>query len=195
MKRCPKCGQAYADPDLNFCLNDGELLTQMQESPYGASASHPFADDAPPTVMMNDPRATNPTGWTGGSSPAPYQNTPPAYQAPQFGMANLPRSLDQTLPTVSLVLGIVPHFCLLLWRALVGNTGSHRGVHRNAKCRPRPYSIWRSRARDRWYDTWRRYPRDVHYYIGARDRRERTPALIGNIRRVSIIIPTDACNS
>jgi hypothetical protein len=106
MKRCPKCGQSYTDPDLNFCLNDGELLTQMQESPFGGSTSHPFVDDAPPTVMMNNPRATNPTGWTGGSAPVPYQSTSPAYQAPQFGMAQMPRSLNQTLPTVSLVLGV-----------------------------------------------------------------------------------------
>ena len=106
MKRCPKCGQAYADPDLNFCLNDGELLMQMQDPSLTGSSQRPFADDPPPTVMMNDARATNPTGWTGGSSPAPYQNTSPAYQAPQFEMGNRPRSLDQTLPTVSLILGI-----------------------------------------------------------------------------------------
>ena len=106
MKRCPKCGHNYLDPDLNFCLNDGELLMQAQAGPYGQGASHPFADDAPPTIMMSDPRATNPTGWAGGPSPVPYQNSPPAYQAPQFGMAHVSRSLDQTLPTVSLVLGI-----------------------------------------------------------------------------------------
>ena len=108
MKRCLKCGQTYNEPDLNFCLNDGELLMQSQDSGRAGGSTLPFADDAPPTLMMNDPRATNPTGWAGGSSsPAPFnQNTAPAYQPPQFGMANMPRSLDQTLPTVSLVLGI-----------------------------------------------------------------------------------------
>jgi hypothetical protein len=107
MKRCPSCGQTYNEPDLNFCLNDGELLTQAQDSGYAGGGSRPFSDDAPPTIMMNAPRATNPTGWAGGSSPpSPYQqNTTPAYQAPQFGMAQISR-LDQTLPTVSLVLGI-----------------------------------------------------------------------------------------
>jgi len=105
MKRCPKCGQAYSEPDLNFCLNDGELLMQPQDSGYGGP--RPFADDAPPTIMLNDPRATNPMGRAGGSSsPAAYQNTTPAYQPPQFGMAHMSRSLDQTLPTVSLVLGV-----------------------------------------------------------------------------------------
>ena len=105
MKRCPKCGQTYSEPDLNFCLNDGELLMRPQDSGYGSS--RPFADDAPPTIMLNDPRATNPMGRAGGSSsPAAYQNTAPAYQPPQFGMAHMSRSLDQTLPTVSLVLGV-----------------------------------------------------------------------------------------
>lgn len=106
MKTCPRCGQLYSDPDLNFCLNDGELLTQTQVSPDLGTSSRPFADDAPPTIMMNDPRATNPTGWTGGTTPARYQVSPPSYQAPQFGMAHVSRSLDQTLPTVALVLGI-----------------------------------------------------------------------------------------
>ena len=107
MKRCPKCGQTYSEPDLNFCLNDGELLMQAQDAGFGGGTSRPFADDAPPTIMMNDPRATNPAGWAGGSSPTPYtQNTTPAYNPPQFGMAHVSRSLDQTLPTVSLVLGV-----------------------------------------------------------------------------------------
>lgn len=106
MKSCPRCGQTYGDPDLNFCLNDGELLIQAQNSPQSAQYSRPYVDDAPPTIMMNDPRATNPTGWTGSASPTPYQTVTPAYQSPQFTMGNFQRTLDQTLPTVSLVLGI-----------------------------------------------------------------------------------------
>ena len=43
-KRCPKCGQSFADPNLNFCLNDGELLM------YADDRSGPqFADEPPPT--------------------------------------------------------------------------------------------------------------------------------------------------
>ena len=108
MKRCPKCGQTYTEPDLNFCLNDGELLMLSEHFGSGSGASRPFTDDAPPTIMMNDPRATNPTGWPGGtSSPAPSnQSTTPAYQSPQFEITQTSRSLDQTLPTVSLILGI-----------------------------------------------------------------------------------------
>jgi hypothetical protein len=112
MKRCPKCGQSFADPDLNFCLNDGELLLQSAAasfgSTYGNQAPTAYADDdSPPTLMMNDPRTTNPVGWTGSSSPVPWQSqAPSAYQSPQFGMQNYRVASDQTLPTVSLVLGI-----------------------------------------------------------------------------------------
>lgn len=107
MKRCPQCGQTYGDPDLNFCLNDGELLTQMQGSTYPDAPSRPYVDDAPPTISMRDPRVTNPTGWAGQSSPVPYQDPSPVYQPPQFGMQNFGSASDQTLPTVSLVLGIL----------------------------------------------------------------------------------------
>jgi len=110
MKRCPKCGQQYGDPDLNFCLNDGELLMQLADSSFGSTfgrESGPgFADDAPPTIMMSDPRATNPTGWSGPSAPVQWQSQTPAYQAPQPGLIHFTRSLDQTLPTVSLILGV-----------------------------------------------------------------------------------------
>lgn len=106
MKRCPKCGQTYVEQDLNFCLNDGELLMQSQDSGFGGG-SLPFGDDAPATIMMNDPRTTNPTGWQAGSSvPVQSQRTTPVYQPPFFGMAHLSGSMDQTLPTVSLVLAI-----------------------------------------------------------------------------------------
>src|SRR5215203_168964 len=68
MKRCPKCGQTYADQNLNFCLNDGELLMLESASPRGPKfADDPlptsYADDSPPTIMMDSPRATNPTGF------------------------------------------------------------------------------------------------------------------------------------
>jgi hypothetical protein len=28
MKRCLKCGQAYVDETLNYCLDDGEILVR-----------------------------------------------------------------------------------------------------------------------------------------------------------------------
>jgi len=97
MKQCPKCGKTYTDPQLNFCLDDGELLLQ--------SSSGADIDDAPPTVMLNESRVTNPAGWTGqaqqtyGQAPIPYQQPQMYVPAGQFGPS-------QTLAIVSLVLGI-----------------------------------------------------------------------------------------
>lgn len=114
-KRCPKCGQSYADQGLNFCLSDGELLMFVDDAGSSAdqfSASNSrFADDEPPpTMVMNDPRATNPTGWSAGPLQAGGQGTSPIYQAPQ-GAVLLRTASDQTLPLVSLLLGV---FALIL---------------------------------------------------------------------------------
>jgi hypothetical protein len=46
MKTCPTCRKTYADDNLNFCLEDGSVLTISQ--------------DAPPTMVMPNPPATNP---------------------------------------------------------------------------------------------------------------------------------------
>ncbi len=47
MKICPTCRKTYSDDGLNFCLEDGSVLT--------------IASDVPPeTVMMNQPRYTDP---------------------------------------------------------------------------------------------------------------------------------------
>lgn len=48
MKICPTCRKTYADDNLNFCLEDGAILT--------------FASSDPPeTVMMSQPRPTDPS--------------------------------------------------------------------------------------------------------------------------------------
>ena len=97
MKICPRCNQTYADENQNFCLNDGELLQQ-------------FGDDAPPTILMDSSRTTSPNNWQPyeaprNAAPAPWQQAPMENQtggAPAFAA-----SADKTLPTVSLVLGIL----------------------------------------------------------------------------------------
>lgn len=48
MKICPTCRKTYADDNLNFCLEDGSILTMS-------------ANDPPPTVMMSQPRPTDPS--------------------------------------------------------------------------------------------------------------------------------------
>ncbi|MBA2736504.1 MAG: DUF4190 domain-containing protein [Pyrinomonadaceae bacterium] len=98
MKVCPKCNQKYTDENLNFCLNDGEYLSND-------------VDDAPPTMVMDAPRITNQTNWNQYQPPrseplSPRQNQPNIQNQP-FGVPAFNQSLDQTLPTVSLVLGIL----------------------------------------------------------------------------------------
>lgn len=95
MKICPICKQTYTDANLNFCLNDGGTLVISQES-------------SNPTLIINQTKQTNPN-WTG------YE--PPNYQNQQlktnqtFGIQGqnqpLVQGQDQTLPTVSLILGIL----------------------------------------------------------------------------------------
>ena len=102
MKLCQKCGQTYSDPTLNFCLNDGELL--VQQTGYEPPPTQ-FADDSPPTLLMNQPRVTNPIDW---AQQLPLANRQPSGANPQFGMVGVSGpSRDQTLPTISLVLGII----------------------------------------------------------------------------------------
>jgi len=129
MKRCPKCSKTYADESLNFCLDDGELLTGFETDPpptlFGG-APNPGSDDAPPTVLLNKPRVTNQTNWQPGGPITPWQgqaqpNQPWQGQAQpnqpwQGQQANVPgsqfrpyarmQSPDLTLAIVSLCLGI-----------------------------------------------------------------------------------------
>lgn len=98
MKVCSICNQTYTDENLNFCLNDGGVLTQMK-------------DDAPPTLLMSDVRTTQPN-WGNYETASPWQNQP--LQTNQASLPNQPftansvvRGQDQTLPTISLILGIL----------------------------------------------------------------------------------------
>ncbi|HSI88676.1 MAG TPA: DUF4190 domain-containing protein [Pyrinomonadaceae bacterium] len=99
MKRCPQCGQTYTDNDINFCLNDGELLSRT------SAGSGSAFDDPPPTVMMDPPRATG--RFEGATTPlSPYQPPGPIFGAPGTGMASFPRTPDQSLPIVAIALGV-----------------------------------------------------------------------------------------
>lgn len=96
MKVCPKCNQTYTDEDLNFCLNDGEYLMPK--------------DDAPPTILMNEARITNQTSWQEPPYQPPaaqWQNQPQAMQNQAFDGGLMHNKQDQTLPIVSLVLGVL----------------------------------------------------------------------------------------
>jgi hypothetical protein len=51
MKICPKCQKTYEDESLNFCLEDGTVLTQQTSGGFNTP---------PETVLMNQPRQTFP---------------------------------------------------------------------------------------------------------------------------------------
>lgn len=110
-KKCPKCGQSFADPNLNFCLNDGEMLRYEPDPP----ASRPFQDppptqfareDSPPTLMMNDPRSTDPVGM-GASSPLVQSPGQKIYSPPGHYPVELapPAAPNQLFGILSLVFG------------------------------------------------------------------------------------------
>ena len=115
-KRCPKCGQSFADPNLNFCLNDGELLMYADDRSGPQFADEPpptkFAgDDSPPTLMMDSSRTTNPIGWASTSSPpAPYQGqqiiTPPGHHPVQYANVGNYSSPNQVMGILSLIMGL-----------------------------------------------------------------------------------------
>lgn len=111
MKRCPRCGRGYTDSAINFCLDDGELLVIYTGGEPGSlfADEQPtrFADDPPPTVVMDPTRVTNPTNWQQSPPPAPWQGQSPIFPNQPYGVAGYMHSRDQTLPTVSLILGLV----------------------------------------------------------------------------------------
>lgn len=96
MKVCPKCNQSYDDKNLNFCLNDGELLMETETI------------DAPPTIMMDAPRQTN-ENWGNFNTDYSQQNQPnqQMYQQPFASPQGTMHvgSKDQTLPIVSIISG------------------------------------------------------------------------------------------
>ena len=106
MKQCLRCQRTYSDDELNFCLEDGELLVPYLTEP---PAPPRFSDDAPPTILLDQTRVTNPTNWP----EQPQQSSPPAPWMQQnianqpFGRPAFVHSADQTIPTLALIMGIL----------------------------------------------------------------------------------------
>jgi hypothetical protein len=128
MKRCPRCYQTYNDDELNFCLNDGELLASV-------------VDDAPPTVFMDPPRVTDQTNWQPAPPPARWGN-PQNVPQPVFGSPTMAGSRDQTLPTIALVLGLLSVLMICcyggMWLGLPAAIVGYIGM-RNADSDPTRY--------------------------------------------------------
>jgi hypothetical protein len=72
MKVCPRCQKTYTDENLNFCLEDGSVLTQ-------AAAAPPATEQ----VLINQTRMPSPPNQPGaqgswGSAPQQFSMQPPA---------------------------------------------------------------------------------------------------------------------
>ena len=87
MKVCPTCRKTYTDEGLNFCLEDGSVLTIAQ-------------NEAPPTMVMQSPPPTNP-------NPV-FQNPPQSQQTwgQQPGYSMQPKAKSKTWLWVVGLLGL-----------------------------------------------------------------------------------------
>ena len=97
MKICPTCRKTYADDNLNFCLEDGSVLT--------------FASNEPPaTVMMSQPRPTDPTAVFPSTSNQGVQSTF-GQQAPQPYSMQQPKKSSKAWLWIVGIVGIVLLLC------------------------------------------------------------------------------------
>ncbi|MBV9215136.1 MAG: hypothetical protein JO053_03080 [Acidobacteria bacterium] len=118
MKICPRCQKTYTDDSLNFCLDDGAVLAQT-------------GNDAPQTVMMNEPRITSqPPPMTTQQSASGQQqwNVQPSYS-----MQPPPRK-SRAWIWVLLILGLVAIVCggglagvIYIGSKVDTNTNANRG--------------------------------------------------------------------
>ena len=101
MKICPRCQQTYTDDNLNFCLEDGSVLTQAQ----GQAAA------PPPTVVINEPRITQPQPSM-ASQPGSQPGGQPGWNmAPQQYSMQPPKKSSKMWIWVVLILGVLAVVC------------------------------------------------------------------------------------
>jgi hypothetical protein len=91
MKICPKCQKTYADETLNFCLNDGAVLTQVSEPAK-------TEESLPETVMMDLPRPTDPNQSYGAESQSGFGNQSPSTP---FGASSQPNWGNQPVSQIT----------------------------------------------------------------------------------------------
>ena len=102
MKRCPVCNRIYSEDDLNFCLDDGNVLGDHN----GEEPTRSLRDNIPPTVVLDPPRVTNPIGWTAGQNIQPFQSQQSVYQQPGYQPYQMTAAPNQTLAIMSLAFGV-----------------------------------------------------------------------------------------
>lgn len=135
MKICPQCQKTFEDEGLQFCLDDGALLTVSSPS---STYQPPNRWDEPKTVFQD--KTTNPfnqASWTPPSGQVQsWQNQGiggnPNFQGGVVGQ-------NQTMAIVSLVLSCLSICCYIGW--ITGPIGLVLGyIHRkNVKENPSVY--------------------------------------------------------
>lgn len=93
MKICPRCQKTYTDENLNFCLEDGSVLSQAGPQP-------------PQTVMLNEPRVTQPQPQMPSQA-----GSQPGWNTPQQYSMQPPAKSSKTWVWVVLILGVVVLVC------------------------------------------------------------------------------------
>lgn len=95
MKICPTCRKTYQDDNLNFCLEDGSVLTVA-------------TNDPPATVMMGQPRPTDPNP---GFAPPPTQPVIQSSYGNQGAYAQPPKKSSKSWLLIVGVLGVLLLLC------------------------------------------------------------------------------------
>ena len=91
MKICPSCRRTYDDDGLNFCLEDGSVLTFSS------------LDSAAPTIAMHQPRPTD--------SPQAMRTSWDAQQAAVPTPAPQPKKKSRTWVWALMIIGLAVVFC------------------------------------------------------------------------------------
>ncbi len=98
MKICPRCQKTYADDNLNFCLEDGSVLSPTQGQP-AQMAETMFVP--PPRPTQPQPQMPSmPTGQPGWNQPQQ-----------QYSMQQQPKKSSKTWVWVLLILGALVLLC------------------------------------------------------------------------------------
>jgi len=75
MKKCPSCGRTYADPALNFCLQDGTGLEEDTISTFGNEETM-ISGQMPPSTNPNRSPYSSPTNPPATWAASPYGAQP-----------------------------------------------------------------------------------------------------------------------
>lgn len=97
MKICPRCQKTYNDENLNFCLDDGAVLTP----------SNAVDNSIPATVMMNQTRPTNLSQQSGNQNALPPNWSGQPQQQNQFSMQPPPKKSRTWLWVVGILGGLM----------------------------------------------------------------------------------------